>query len=40
LVLALLTQQALAEQLGGWLAGVWVGVMEVVLRLLAPLFGG
>jgi hypothetical protein len=40
LVLALLTQQALAAQLGRWLAGVWMSTVEVVLRLLAPLFGG
>lgn len=40
IALALLTQQALAAQLGRWLAGLWVGTVELVLRLLAPLFGG
>ena len=38
--LALLTQQALAAQLGGWMAGVWMSTVELILRLLAPLFGG
>jgi hypothetical protein len=40
LALALLTQQALAAQLGRWLAGVWVSTVEIVVRLIAPLFGG
>lgn len=40
LLIAVLMQQALAEQLGGWLAGLWFGVVELVLKLLAPLFGG
>jgi hypothetical protein len=39
-VLALVTQQALAAHLGRWLAGVWMSTVEVVLRLLAPLLGG
>lgn len=38
--LALLTQQALAAQLGRWLAGVWVATVELVLGVIAPLFGG
>lgn len=40
LALALLAQQALAAQLARWLAGVWVSTVEIVLRLIAPLFGG
>lgn len=34
----LLMQEALARALGSWLAGVWVSVMDVLLRILgAPL---
>lgn len=39
-LVAVLAQQALAVHLGRWLAGVWVGTVELMLRLLGPLFGG
>lgn len=40
LMVAVLAQQAAAAQLGGWLAGLWVSALEVVLGVLAPLFVG
>jgi hypothetical protein len=36
---ALLTQQAVAARIGGVIAGIWVSVMAVVLRLVAAIFG-
>jgi hypothetical protein len=39
LLFVLLTQQALAARVGGAIAGVWISVMSVVLRLVAAIFG-
>ena len=36
----LLTQRALAEQLGGWIAGVWVSTMSAVMSILGVFLGG
>ena len=38
--LALLTQEAAAQRLAGLLAGLWVSVMSVVVRLIGAVFGG
>ena len=38
--LVLLTQRALAEQVGGWLAGVWVTTMAAVMGILGVFLGG
>lgn len=38
--LVLLTQQSLAEMLAGWLASVWVGTMDIVLRLFGAVLPG
>ncbi len=40
LVLALALQQSLALSLASWFAGLWVATMDLVLRLMGPLFGG
>lgn len=40
LVLALALQQSLALSLASWFAGIWVATMDLVLRLVGPLFGG
>jgi hypothetical protein len=40
LVLALAMQQTFAAALGGWLGGLWVSVVEAVLRLLGAFLGG
>jgi hypothetical protein len=39
IVLALLTQRALAEQVGGVLAGAWVSTMGAVMSILAAFLG-
>jgi hypothetical protein len=38
--LVLLTQRALAEQVGAWIAGVWVSTMAAVMSILGVFFGG
>ncbi len=38
--LAFLTQEAAAQRLAGFLAGLWVSVMSVVVRLIGAVFGG
>ncbi len=40
LLLALMLQHSLAAGLARWFAGVWVSTMDLVLRLIGPLFGG
>lgn len=37
---ALLTQRALAEQVGRVIAGAWVSTMGAVLGLIGAIFGG
>lgn len=37
--IVLMTQQALAGALARWLAGLWVSIMDLVLRLIAAVFG-
>lgn len=37
--IVLLTQQAIAGALARWLAGLWVSIMDLVLRLIAAVFG-
>lgn len=39
LVLAVLMQQAIAAGLMRWLAGLWVGTLEIVVSLFAAVFG-
>ncbi|MEQ1707168.1 MAG: hypothetical protein ABL864_02425 [Terricaulis sp.] len=39
-LLALMLQHSLAAGLARWFAGVWVSTMDLVLRLIGPLFGG
>ncbi|GAM98119.1 hypothetical protein U91I_01750 [alpha proteobacterium U9-1i] len=38
--LVLATQQSIAAAIGGWLAGVWIGTMDVVLRLFGAVLPG
>jgi len=38
--LLLLTQEALAEQVGGLIGGLWVSTVEAVVSLFAAVFGG
>lgn len=35
----LLLQEALARALAGWLAGLWVSTLDLVLRILSAPFG-
>lgn len=35
----LLSQQAAAARIGGAVAGIWISVMSVVLRLIGAIFG-
>ena len=37
--LALMVQHSLAASLARWFAGVWVSTLDLVLRLIGPLFG-
>lgn len=40
LVVALITQHAVAAQVGRFVAWLWVSVMDVVMRLVGAVFGG
>jgi hypothetical protein len=40
LVLVLAMQRTFAAAVGGWLGGLWVSVVEAVLRLLGAFLGG
>jgi hypothetical protein len=40
LVLALAMQRSFAVGIGGWLGGLWVSVVEAVLRMLGAFLGG
>jgi predicted RND superfamily exporter protein len=40
IALVLLAQRSLAEALAGWLAGVWIGTMNIVLRLIGAVLPG
>lgn len=34
------TQHSIAAAIGGWLAGVWIGTMDIVLRLFGAVLPG
>jgi hypothetical protein len=38
--LVLATQQSIATAIAGWLAGVWIGTMDIVLRLFGAVLPG
>jgi hypothetical protein len=38
-LIAAMTQRAAAAQLGGFVAWLWVSTMDIVVRLLGPVFG-
>jgi hypothetical protein len=40
IALVLGAQQAMAEAAGGWLAGIWIGTMDIVLRLFGAVLPG
>ena len=40
IAIVLLTQRALAEQLGRWIAGLWVSTMAAVMSILGAFLGG
>jgi len=40
IALVLLTQQAIAAQLGGFVAGLWVSTMGAVMSFIAAAVGG
>jgi len=40
IALSLATQQSIATAIGGWLAGVWIGTMDIVLRLFGAVLPG
>ncbi|MDX2277833.1 MAG: hypothetical protein NW206_20465 [Hyphomonadaceae bacterium] len=40
IVLVLVTQRAIFGATAGFVAGLWVSVMDVVFRLVASVFGG
>lgn len=40
IALVLATQQSIAAAIGGWLAGVWIGTMDIVLRLFGAVLPG
>lgn len=38
IALALATQHSIAAAIGGWLASIWIGTMDIVLRLFGAVF--
>jgi hypothetical protein len=38
--IVLLTQRAMAEHLGRWIAGLWVSTMAAVMSILGAFLGG
>ncbi len=40
IALVLATQQSIAAAIAGWLASVWIGTMDIVLRLFGAVLPG